>query len=71
MVVTGEQSLDRVVPVESTREYLDAIPGARYEQLDGTGHLGLITAPDRFCRVVGSFVVAHNVRGAAPQRVPA
>ena len=71
MVVTGEQSLDRVVPVESTREYLDAIPGARYEQLDGTGHLGLITAPDRFCRVVGSFVVAHNVRGAAPQRIPA
>ena len=69
LVVTGEPNLDRVVPVESTREYVAAIPGATYEQLTGTGHVGLITKPDRFRGIVGSFVAAHAERSEAPEQV--
>src|SRR4051794_34063785 len=56
LVVTGEPGLDRVVPPESTREYVALIRGAKYEMMGGTGHLGLITQPDRFARIVGTFV---------------
>ena len=69
LVVTGEPNLDRVVPVESTREYVAVIPGATYEQLTGTGHVGLITKPDRFRGIVGSFVAAHAERSEAPEQV--
>ena len=71
LVVTGEPGLDRVVPVAGTREYIAAISGASYEQLTGTGHVGLITKPDRFRKIVGSFVTAHAERSEAPERVPA
>ena len=60
LVITGEAELDTVVPVSSTLEYTRLIPGARYETMDRTGHLGLITQPDRFARLVGSFVDATN-----------
>jgi 3-oxoadipate enol-lactonase len=60
LVVTGAAGLDRVVPAESTREFLSLIPGAKYEMMDGTGHLGLITQPDRFARTVGTFVNAAS-----------
>jgi pimeloyl-ACP methyl ester carboxylesterase len=56
LVVTGEPQLDRIVPVESTRRYLELIPGSRYAQLDRTGHLGLITRPEAFAALVGGFV---------------
>lgn len=60
LVLSGEAALDRVVPVASTRRYLDLIPGAQYEMMDGTGHLGLLTQPDRFARIVSAFVHAHH-----------
>ena len=66
LVVTGAQGLDRVVPVESTRQYLEAIPGATYAQIDDTGHIGLVTRPEPFAEVVGRFVATH----AKPVRVP-
>ena len=56
LVVTGEPGLDRVVPVESTRGYMRAIPGAELAQLDRTGHLGLVTRPHEFAAIVGGFV---------------
>ena len=71
LVVTGEPGLDRVVPVESTREYLDAIPGSTYEAIEGTGHIGLVTKPGRFAAIVGDFVTAHAARGRALTQVPA
>lgn len=58
LVITGEDALDRVVPAASTREYTRLIAGARYEMMDGTGHIGLVTQPERFARVVGEFVDA-------------
>lgn len=56
LVITGEPSLDRVVPVSSTLEYLALIPGARHETLAGTGHVGLVSKPDQFAELVGGFM---------------
>lgn len=60
LVITGDEGLDRVVPVTSTRRYVTAIKGARYEQMTGTGHLGMLTQPKRFARLVSEFVHAHH-----------
>jgi 3-oxoadipate enol-lactonase len=59
LVVTGERHLDRVVPFDSTREYVDLIPGARHAVLAGTGHVGLVSKPDEFARLVGDFIDAR------------
>lgn len=56
LLVTGEPSLDRVVPVASSLEYLALIPGARHVTLPRTGHIGLVLHPDEFARIVTAFV---------------
>jgi pimeloyl-ACP methyl ester carboxylesterase len=56
LVVTGEPSLDYIVPVAGTSEYVGLIPGAQSIQIPGTGHLGYITRPDVFAGIVGDFV---------------
>jgi pimeloyl-ACP methyl ester carboxylesterase len=60
LVVTGEDSLDHVVPPSVSRWYLSLIPGARYTKLDGTGHIGMITQPVRFAHIVSDFVHANR-----------
>ena len=55
LVITGDPSLDRVVPVEATREYAELWPRARVATIARTGHLGLITRPDEFARLVVRF----------------
>jgi pimeloyl-ACP methyl ester carboxylesterase len=60
LVVSGEESLDRVVPVSSTRAYASLIPGAEYVMLPRTGHVGLLTQPTRFADLVSGFVHAHH-----------
>jgi len=60
LVVTGEPDLDRVVPVASTREFVPLIPDVKYEMMESTGHIGLVTQPDRFARIVGTFVNASR-----------
>ena len=59
LVVTGEPSLDKVVPVASTREYVGLIRGAQYVMMDHTGHIGSLTQPDRFAAIVKEFLAAH------------
>lgn len=59
LVLSGEEALDRVVPVMSTRTYAALIPGAEYAMLPGTGHVGVFTQPDRFADTVSQFVHAH------------
>jgi pimeloyl-ACP methyl ester carboxylesterase len=61
LVVTGEQRLDRVVPVENTRRYTSLIRGAQYELMPGTGHIGVLTQPDRFADIISGFVHAHDL----------
>jgi pimeloyl-ACP methyl ester carboxylesterase len=56
LVISGEPGLDRVVPAASTRELVDLIRGARYVMFARTGHVGLVTQPDRFARIAGDFV---------------
>ncbi len=60
LVITGDESLDRVVPIASTKEFVKQIRGARYAMMDRTGHLGSLTQPDRFARIVGEFVNASS-----------
>lgn len=55
LVVTGESSLDRVVPAPLTRQYHRIWPHAIEAVLERTGHLGPITRPDEFARLVASF----------------
>jgi 3-oxoadipate enol-lactonase len=60
LVISGEEPLDRVVPVRVTRRYASLIHGARYEMLDRTGHLGSLTQPERFARLLADFVHASG-----------
>jgi 3-oxoadipate enol-lactonase len=60
LVITGEDSLDRVVPVQSTQEYTRLIAGARYEMMNGTGHIGIVTQPERFAHIAGDFANASR-----------
>ena len=67
LVVTGDPGLDRVVPVESTRAYVDALGGgAAVGRIHGTGHMGLMTKPDRFRDLVGGFAAIHGAAPPAP-----
>lgn len=56
LVVTGEPGLDRVVPVDVTRRYLDEFETAEHVVLKRTGHIGLVTRPDAFAGVLERFV---------------
>ena len=58
LLVTGERDLDRVVPVESSAEYARLMQGARSAVLERTGHLGAMTRPREFARVIDEFVAA-------------
>jgi pimeloyl-ACP methyl ester carboxylesterase len=56
LLVTGEPELDRVVPVDVTRKYLDELSAVEHVILRRTGHNGLVTRPDEFAGVLGRFV---------------
>jgi pimeloyl-ACP methyl ester carboxylesterase len=60
LVVTGEEPLDRVVPVANTQTFCDLIPGAESAIFERTGHLGVLTRPSRFAELIGNFVHAHH-----------
>jgi pimeloyl-ACP methyl ester carboxylesterase len=55
LVITGERHLDRVVKYDETMDYVSLIQGARSDILKDTGHLGVISAPDRFAAIVSRF----------------
>ena len=56
LVITGDEGLDRVIGIETTRDYLRCIPGARHVVFSRTGHLGVVTQPGRFAELVCGFV---------------
>ena len=60
LVITGEEALDRVVPVATTRRYATLIHGAHFQLMRGTGHLGALTQPGRFAQLVSDFVHANS-----------
>jgi pimeloyl-ACP methyl ester carboxylesterase len=55
LVVTGEASLDYVVPAEGSTAYAQLIPGARAAVIERTGHIGTITRPDAFAEILNHF----------------
>jgi 3-oxoadipate enol-lactonase len=63
LIITGEPELDRVVPVDVSRRYLDELHSATHVVLTRTGHNGLVTRPDAFADVLGRFV--NDVRLSA------
>ncbi len=60
LVITGDPSLDLVVPVESTRRYLTHIRNSRYEVLERTGHSGSLTQPRRLATLVSDFIHGNH-----------
>jgi len=58
LVLTGEEALDRVVPVPGTLQYLDLIPNAIGRTLERTGHIGLVTKSDIFARAIRDFAIS-------------
>ena len=60
LIVTGHPSLDLVVPVESTRQYLKFVRNSRYEMMADTGHSGSLTQPLTLARLVGDFIHADH-----------
>lgn len=59
LVITGDPSLDRVVPVSSSLEYLALIPGSQHAQIQSTGHLGFLLKPRLFAEMVERFASAE------------
>lgn len=51
-IITGETALDRVVPVDSSREYLNTISGSTTVTIANTGPIGIATRPGRFAKMV-------------------
>jgi pimeloyl-ACP methyl ester carboxylesterase len=66
LVISGEPSLDRVVPAGGSAEYVRLIPGARAARIERTGHLGYITRPDAFAGLVEHFVSAATAARESP-----
>jgi len=56
LVITGEAGLDRVIPVRISEQYMKELQSAQQVVLERTGHLGLVTRPDRFAEILGRFV---------------
>jgi pimeloyl-ACP methyl ester carboxylesterase len=54
LVVWGQS--DRVVGTEYGRAYAAAIPGARFETLEGAGHYPYLEKPERFVQMVAPFL---------------
>ena len=61
LVMTGERSLDRIVPVEITERYMAELQSAERVVLERTGHIGLVTRPDRFADILGRFVDGDRI----------
>ncbi|MPY88353.1 MAG: alpha/beta fold hydrolase [Luteitalea sp.] len=70
LLVTGEAELDGVVPTQGTLSYLALIRGANAATLPSTGHLGLVTKPQEFARIVCEFIDMQGLgaRGEGQER---
>jgi len=60
LVVCGAE--DTVTPPETNRRMAAAVPGARFELIEGAGHLPYVEMPERFNALVGAFLATVAVR---------
>ena len=63
LLVAG--SLDRNAPPEGMKRMADRIPGARFELLDGVGHLVHLEQPTRFNALLDAFLAGLPERDAS------
>jgi 3-oxoadipate enol-lactonase len=70
LVITGEPSLDHVVPAKGSSEYAHLIAGARAVVLERTGHWGSITRAQAFSDLVTEFVMSHLDKDLRSNDVP-
>jgi len=54
LVVCGAE--DKVTPPELSLELARIVPGARYQEIPGAGHLSNLERPDEFNRIVEEFI---------------
>jgi 3-oxoadipate enol-lactonase len=54
LVLCGTE--DRITPPSLSRELTHIIPGARYEPIEGAGHIGNLERPDEFNTLVNAFI---------------
>lgn len=71
LIVTGDPGMDHVVPTDTTLQYARLIKGGRVACLDATGHLGIITRPERFAELIADFTLAHADAQRDPERASA
>jgi pimeloyl-ACP methyl ester carboxylesterase len=69
LLVTGEATLDRVVPPRVTHEYRQLWPHARVATIERTGHLGFITRPRAVADAIAPFVRETAAQPDARQRL--
>jgi 3-oxoadipate enol-lactonase len=65
LVTTGEPELDRVVSPEHSAGYLRLLPQAEQCTFERTGHIGVVTRPERFAAIVADFVARVDGAGRA------
>jgi len=53
--------LDGFIPLERTRALADAIPGARFQIIEGAGHAVVVEQPERLVRLCLEFLRNTNV----------
>ncbi|MCX6538266.1 MAG: alpha/beta hydrolase [Acidobacteria bacterium] len=61
LVVAGEPELDRVVPVDGMKDYVELIADARMITMARTGHIGMVTQAGAFAEVVNAFCPHREV----------
>jgi len=66
LVVWGQS--DRVADAEYGRAYAQAIAGAKFQLLDGSGHLPQIETPERLAETIWPFITEHAPRRAKGSR---
>ncbi|MGI8706414.1 MAG: alpha/beta fold hydrolase [Sphingomicrobium sp.] len=54
LVVCGTE--DKVTPPDLSRQLVDLIPGAKYDQIERAGHLSNLERPDEFNRILSEFI---------------
>lgn len=60
MLITGEPSLDRVIDLHKSKDYVTLIKDVRHVTMERTGHIGLVTKPEAFAELVCGFVEEHS-----------
>ena len=61
LVMTGDPTLDHVVPADGSNQYGQLIRGAESLVLERTGHLGCVTRPKAFADLIDGFLKKAGV----------